>query len=324
MSNAHDHGKSGNERAMWIALFLTGGFMGAEVIGGLLTGSLALISDAAHMLTDTMALAIALFAIRMGRRPADARRSFGYARFEILAAAFNAAMLFAVAFYIFYEAVERLRQPAEIQSMAMLVIASLGLAVNLISMRLLASGKDDSLNVKGAYLEVWSDMLGSLGVIAGALLIRFTGWTWLDPLIAVAIALWVLPRTWTLLSASVNVLLEGVPEGVKLLNVDLALRSTPGVQDVHDLHIWAITSGKTNLSAHLLLTEGMDAEQLRINVSALLSQQFGIRHSTLQCEFTPCDSGDDSVHSTVNPIRAKGTPNQRNDLPTVLREHNGD
>ena len=295
MSAGHDHGRGANERAMWIALALTGCFMVAEVIGGLLTGSLALISDAAHMLTDTAALGIALFAIRMGRRAADARRTFGYARFEILAAAFNAAMLFVVAFYILYEAVERLRQPAEIQSTAMLAIAVMGLVANLISMRLLSGGKDDSLNVKGAYLEVWSDMLGSLGVIGGALVIRFTGWTWVDPLIAVAIALWVLPRTWTLLKASVNLLLEGVPDGVKLTDVDLALRSTPGVQNVHDLHVWAITSGKPSLSAHLLLDAGTDAETVRIAVSAKLRKQFGLRHSTLQCEFTPCGSDDCSL-----------------------------
>lgn len=295
MSTGHDHSKGANERAMWFALFLTGGFMLVEAIGGLLSGSLALISDAAHMLTDTTALGIALFAIRMGRRAADARRTFGYARFEILAAAFNAAMLFVVAFYILYEAIERLRQPAEIQSTAMLVIAVIGLVVNFISMRLLSGGKDDSLNVKGAYLEVWSDMLGSLGVIGGALIIRFTGWTWVDPLIAVAIALWVLPRTWTLLCASVNVLLEGVPDGVKLEDIDLTLRSTPGVQDVHDLHVWAITSGRSSLSAHLLLKAGTDAETIRIAVSAKLRERFGIRHSTLQCELTPCDSDDCSL-----------------------------
>ncbi len=308
MSAGHDHGKGANERAMWIALFLTGGFMVAEVIGGLLTGSLALISDAAHMLTDTMALAIALFAMRMARRAADARRTFGYARFEILAAAFNAAMLFVVAFYIFYEAVQRFRQPQEIQSLAMFGIAALGLVVNLISMRLLSGGKDDSLNVKGAYLEVWSDMLGSLGVIAGALLIRFTHWTWVDPLIAVAIAVWVLPRTWGLLRESVNVLLEGVPEGVKLMEVDLALRSLPGVQEVHDLHVWAISSGKPSLSAHLLLSQGVDAESVRIAATARLGTQFGIRHSTLQCEFTPCDSGDDCALTEAHPAEAEAAP----------------
>lgn len=293
MSAGHDHGKGANERAMWFALFLTGGFMVAEAVGGYLTGSLALISDAAHMLTDTAALGIALFAIRMGRRAADARRTFGYARFEILAAAFNAAMLFVVAFYIFYEAIERLRQPAEIQSVAMLVIATLGLIVNFISMKLLSAGKDSSLNVKGAYLEVWSDMLGSVGVIAGALIIRLSGWSWVDPVIAVAIALWVLPRTWTLLKESVNVLLEGVPDGVKVPELELMLRAIPGVQGVHDLHVWAITSGKPSLSAHILLNAGVDAERLRIDISARLREQFDIRHSTIQCELTPCDSIDE-------------------------------
>lgn len=291
---------------MWIALVLTGGFMVAEVIGGLVTGSLALISDAAHMLTDTMALAIALFAIRMARRAADARRTFGYARFEILAAAFNAVMLFFVAIYILYEAVGRLREPQGIESTAMLVIASIGLVVNLVAMRLLGGGKDDSLNVKGAYLEVWSDMLGSLGVIAGALLIRFTGWTWVDPLIAVAIALWVLPRTWMLLSASVNVLLEGVPDGFKLADIEQALRGTPGVQDVHDLHVWAISSGKPSLSGHLLLNAGVDAEALRIAVSATLRERFDIRHSTLQCELTPCDTEDAGLLSGEKPTASAG------------------
>lgn len=293
MSAGHDHSKGSNERAMWIALFLTGGFMMAEVVGGLITGSLALISDAAHMLTDTVALVIALVAIRMARRAADARRTFGYARFEILAAAFNAAMLFMVAFYILYEAIQRFREPQEVQSVAMMVIATLGLVVNLISMRLLSAGKDDSLNVKGAYLEVWSDMLGSVGVIAGAVMIRLTGWTWVDPVIAVAIAIWVLPRTWILLRESVNVLLEGVPAGFKLIEINRALRSTPGVQEVHDLHVWAITSGKPSLTAHLVLNAGTDPDKVRIASSALLRERFEIRHSTLQCEFTPCDSSID-------------------------------
>lgn len=311
MSEAHDHSKGTNERAMWIALALTGGFMLVEVIGGLLTGSLALLSDAAHMLTDTTALVIALLAIRIARRAADSRRTFGYARFEILAAAFNAAMLFVVAFYILYEAYARFSEPQRIESSAMLGIAVVGLIVNFISMRLLMGGKDDSLNVKGAYLEVWSDLLGSLGVIAGALVIRFTGWLWVDTLIAVAIALWVLPRTWKLLSASVNVLLEGVPDHVNLMDVDRALRSTPGVQDAHDLHIWAITSGKTSLSAHLLLNAGTDAEMVRMAVSAKLREQFGIRHSTLQCELTPCDSADDfgftpATKLASKPVRTRG------------------
>lgn len=288
---------------MWIAFALTGGFMLAEVAGGLLTGSLALISDAAHMLTDTAALGIALFAMRVGRRPRDARHTFGHARVEILAAAFNAAMLFAVAFYIFGEAIDRLRQPVEVQSMAMLAIALLGLAVNLVSMRLLSGGKDSSLNVKGAYLEVWSDMLGSLGVIAGALLIRFTGWTWVDPLIAVAIALWVLPRTWVLLRESVDVLLEGTPAGVDLSAVEKLLRADEDVLDVHDLHLWSIGSGQLSLSAHVQVQPSTELTPFLAQMRGRLAQTFDIHHSTLQCEFDPCgievcfDDDEQAEHS---------------------------
>lgn len=292
MSAGHDHSRGANERAMWIAFGLTGGFMLVEAVGGLLTGSLALISDAAHMLTDTAALGIALAAIRFGRRAADRRRTFGYARFEILAAAFNAAMLFVVAFYILYAAFERIRAPTEVHSVAMLVIAVVGLAVNFLSMRLLMGGKDESLNVKGAYLEVWSDMLGSLGVIVGALVIRFTGWTWIDPVIAVGIALWVLPRTWTLLRESINVLLEGVPDGVMLMDIDIALRAVPGVKDLHELHVWAISSGRTALSAHLVLNQGAQGEAVRIAAAERLKETFEIHHSALQCEIEPCSQHD--------------------------------
>lgn len=168
------------------------------------------------MFTDAIALAIAVAALRIARRPSDSRRTFGYYRFEILAAAFNALLLFAVAAYILFEAWQRFRQPVAVHSAGMLVVASIGLAINLISMWLLRRGKDSSLNVKGAYLEVWSDMLGSVGVIGAALLIQITGWLWLDAMVAVAIGLWVLPRTWVLLKESLNVLLEGVPDGVDL------------------------------------------------------------------------------------------------------------
>ena len=218
MSAGHNHAlpKGQNQKYLLIAFVLTSTFLVAEVIGGLVTGSLALLSDAAHMLTDASALAIALIAIQIAKRAADSRRTFGYHRFEILAASFNAIMLFFVAMYILYEAYRRFKSPIEIQSMGMLIIASLGLIINLISMKLLSSGKDASLNIKGAYLEVWSDMLGSVGVIAGALIIRFTGWTWVDSVIAVGIGFWVLPRTWILLREGINVLLEGVPEHIDL------------------------------------------------------------------------------------------------------------
>ncbi|PUA43692.1 cation transporter [Pseudomonas protegens] len=289
MGAGHQHGqaRAGHERKLWMALGLTASFMLAEVIGAFVTGSLALLSDAAHMLTDTLALAISLVAIQVAKRPADRKRTFGYARFEILAAAFNALLLFVVAFYILFEAWQRVQAPAEIQSMGMLVIAVLGLIVNLIAMGLLASASSQSLNVKGAYLEVWSDMLGSLGVIGAALVIMFTGWGWVDSLVAAAIGFWVLPRTWTLLRESMNVLLQGVPDGVDIEQVEQAIRGVPGIGDVHDLHIWALTSGKNVLSAHLVAhLPGRDEQAILAEVTELLQERFDIAHVTLQVEQT--------------------------------------
>ncbi len=221
MSEGHDHGLNQikHERPLWWAFGLTIVFLIAEVVGGLLTNSLALLSDAAHMGTDVIALGIALTAVRLSRRPADAKRTYGYARMEALGAMVNGAMLFLVAGYILWEAAGRFRQPPEVASTGMLVIAVLGLVVNLISMRLLKAGSGSSLNVKGAYLEVWADMLGSVGVIIGAIVIIFTGWTLVDPIIAVLIGLWVLPRTWTLLREAGQVLMQGVPAGLDLEKV---------------------------------------------------------------------------------------------------------
>ncbi|MCM8561500.1 cation diffusion facilitator family transporter [Pseudomonas shahriarae] len=287
MSAGHSHAtvRAGHERKLWMALGLTGSFMIAEVIGAFVTGSLALLSDAAHMMTDALALAISLVAIQVAKRAADRKRTFGYARFEILAAAFNALLLFGVAFYILYEAYLRLQAPAEIQSTGMLVIAVLGLIVNLISMRLLSAASGESLNVKGAYLEVWSDMLGSIGVIIAAVLIMLTGWGWVDSVVAAAIGFWVVPRTWTLLKASMNVLLQGVPDGIDIDAVEQAIHAVPGVRKVHDLHIWALTSGKNVLSTHLVVDPAQGSEQqVLAQVTELLHEQFDISHVTIQIE----------------------------------------
>jgi len=299
MGSGHSHAVSvgQNERPLWMALGLTTVFLIAEVVGGILTNSLALISDAAHMFTDTAALAISLAAIRIGKRPADKHRTFGYYRFEILAAAFNAMLLFLVAVYILYEAYQRLHHPPEIQSGMMLVIAVLGLVINLISMRLLSAGQEHSLNVKGAYLEVWSDMIGSIGVIIGAVLIRYTGWGWIDSAIAVAIGLWVVPRTWTLLKASMNVLLEGVPEGITLTDVESAILAIPGVDSVHDLHVWSITSGKSSLTVHVVSSaDTLSWPSLLDRVRDALADKFDIHHSTVQIEDTPCEQAQE-VHT---------------------------
>ncbi len=280
-----------------IALGLTTTFLLVELVAGVLTQSLALISDAAHMFTDTAALAIALVAVRMGKRAADAKRTFGYHRFEILAAAFNAMLLFGVAVYIGFEAYLRLKSPPEVESTGMLVVALIGMAVNLVSMRMLTGGKDANLNMKGAYLEAWSDMLGSLGVVIGALVIKFTGWYWVDSAVAVLIALWVLPRTWSLLRASVNILLEGVPEGIDLAKVREALLTVPGVTSIHDLHVWALTSGKVSLTVHVVNESAVNAEtSILPEVRRRLADQFAITHITVQCELEPCHQTDEEHH----------------------------
>lgn len=294
-SHANDGTEGKNERPLWIALILTTTFLIAEVVGGVMTNSLALISDAAHMFTDSAALAVSLAAIRIGKRAADNLRTFGYYRFEILAAAFNAVLLFMVAMYILYEAYQRINNPPEIQTSAMLIVATLGLAINLISMRLLANDKDKSLNVKGAYLEVWSDMLGSVGVIAGAIIIRVTGWPWVDSAIAVLIGLWVLPRTWTLLKESMNILLEGVPDGLDLIKIADTLGKIHCVSSIHELHVWAITSGKASLTAHVVTQLETAGQQVLLSkIRESMAQQFNIHHITIQFETTPCVDGDHS------------------------------
>lgn len=316
MGSGHDHSHAtGNERALKIALVLTTTFLVAELVGGILTKSLALISDAAHMFTDAAALAIALTAIQIGKRPADKQRTFGYYRFEILAAAFNALLLFGVALYILYEAYQRLRTPAEVQSLGMLVIAIIGLVVNIASMSVLAGGREHSLNIKGAYLEVWSDLLGSIGVIFAAIVIRFTGWAWVDSAIAVLIGLWVLPRTWILLKSSINILLEGVPEDIDLPSVEQALLTIPGVRSMHDLHVWSLTSGKASLTAHLVNDPTVNPERDILPVAQdRLAERFGITHITIQFELRPCAQAGAATHFLPSePIVAAttGQPDER-------------
>jgi len=290
MGHDHNHAPSEirHEKPLWWALALTGSFLVAEIVGAFATGSLALLSDAAHMATDTLGLMIALVAVRLSRRPPDAKRTYGYARLEALGALANGALLFGVGAYILWEAAQRFREPQAVGDTGMLVIAALGLVVNLIAMRLLRAGAGESLNVKGAYLEVWSDMLGSVAVILGALAIRFTGWQWIDPVLAVLIGLWVLPRTWLLLREAFNVLLEGVPKGVDLAAVRAALCAQPGVVDVHDLHVWALASSTPALTAHVVAADGVEGDRLRRTLAAVLHAEFDIDHVTLQVEADHC------------------------------------
>jgi cobalt-zinc-cadmium efflux system protein len=310
MPHDHAHASSAaSERRLWWAFGLTGSFMLLEVAGGLLLNSLALLSDAAHMFTDVTALGIALAAIRIGRRPTDDRRSFGYQRFEILAAAFNTLLLFGVAAYIMVEGIQRFRAPADVQSGGMLLIALAGLIVNLVSMRLLAGGKDASLNIKGAYLEVWSDLLGSIGVVAAAIAIQFTGWRWIDPAVAIAIGLWVLPRAWLLLKDTTNILLQGTPPEIDLVQVRAAIVADPRVERVHDLHVWSLTSGRHVLTAHVVTRTEVDGEALLLALTPLLKQRFDIFHTTLQVERTPC--ADLHASAPATQPHADGHPPER-------------
>lgn len=292
MSNHHNHDHASlihhNKRLLKYALAITTLFMLAEIIGSIYTGSLALLSDAAHMFTDAAAMAIALAAIQLGQRPADSKRTYGYWRFEILAAAFNAVILFLAAIYIIIEAYHRFKQPPEIQSIGVLIIAITGLLVNLISMHLLKEGKDTNLNLKGAYLEAWSDMLGSVGVILAAILVNWFNWLWADSVVAVLIGLWVLPRAWILLTESFNILLEGVPKGINPVHILRAMNEIAGAGNIHDLHVWAISSHRIMLTAHIFIEPGVNAEQMRVNLQQLLEQQFHIQHATLQMEYSLC------------------------------------
>lgn len=279
-------------RLVW-ALGLTLTYMAAEVIGALLTGSLALLADAAHMLTDAGGLALALFAIRFAERPATPQKTYGYLRTEILSALANAVVLLLLTVYILYEAYRRFLDPPEIIGGPMLAVAAVGLVVNLISMRLLAGGSSESLNVKGAYFEVLSDMLGSLGVILAALIVMFTGWRLADPLIGAGIGLFIVPRTWQLLKQVTHILLEGTPPEVDVRLLERRLLGISGVKAVHDLHVWTITSGLDAMSCHVVVTDMTKAASVLNVAQRLLDEEFGIDHTTIQVE-------DKALHAEEN------------------------
>ena len=296
-SHDHDHTKGASARSLKIALALTSVVLLAELGGSYLFNSLALLSDAGHMFTDAAALVIALIAVRIGQRPPDDRRTYGYRRFEILAAAFNAILLVMIAVFVLYEAAVRLFTPSPVQSLGMLAIAGLGLAANIVAMRVLAGGRDESFNIKGAYLEVWADMIGSLGVLIGAGVITLTGWQWIDPLVAAAIGLWVLPRAWTLLRDTCHILLQGVPKGVDIEAIRLALESLSGITSVHDLHIWSVAGDAVSLTVHALLDQGAEPDAVRLASLAMLRDRFEIEHATVQTEEAGCPPTAHGAHA---------------------------
>lgn len=270
-------------RLTW-ALGLTATYMFAEVVGAMVTGSLALLADAAHMLTDVAGLALALIAIRFAAREATSKLTYGYLRLEVLSALTNAVVLLLLTVYIVYEAYQRFLAPPEVLSGPMLAVAVVGLIVNLISMWLLAGGSSESLNVKGAYFEVLGDMLGSLGVIVAALLMMWKGWRLADPVIGAGIGLFIVPRTWVLLKQVTNILMEGTPAHIDVDEMQRRLMSIPGVRAVHDLHVWTITSGVDALSCHLVVDDLAQGASFLRQARGLAKSEFGIDHVTIQIE----------------------------------------
>ena len=267
-----------------VALLLTTSFMLAEVIGGLWTGSLALLADAAHMMTDAGGLALALIAIRFSEKPRTPQNTFGYVRMEILSALLNAVVLLLLTSYILFEAYRRLLNPTEIIGGPMLIFAIVGLVVNLISMRMLAAGADESLNVKGAYFEVLADMLGSLGVIVAAVVVLLTGWNLVDPLIGAGIGLFIVPRTWVLLRQAVHILMEGTPPEIDMALLERQLMTIPGVIAVHDVHVWTVTSGLNAMSGHIVIADVSGAGATLAAARERMKAQFQIDHATIQIE----------------------------------------
>ena len=268
-------------------LGLTGGFLLIEVAGALWTGSLALLADAGHMLSDVGGLGLALFATWFAARPPTPAKTYGYYRVEILAALVNALILLGIAAFILYEAYHRFGSPPDVLGGPMLVVAVAGLLVNLASMWLLHAGSGESLNLKGAYLEVLSDALSSVGVIVAALIVLATGWRLADPIIGAAIGLFILPRTWGLLRQAVNILLEGTPPHVNMAEVAAAMAGVSGVRHVHDLHVWTLTSGKHAMSGHVLVEDLATGNRILRDLHELLHERFGIEHTTIQLESEP-------------------------------------
>jgi cobalt-zinc-cadmium efflux system protein len=282
-----------NSRALWIAIGVTGATMVVEVIGGFMANSLALLSDGGHMLTDLMALVLSLFALRLTMRPPSPTKTFGFYRMEILAALINGATLMFIAGFIIYEAYHRFGASELVESRTMLLVASVGLLANGAAALAMMRSSKDTLNIRGAYLHIVGDVLSSVGVIIGALIISFTEWYVVDPIISVVICLVILRGAFVLVKDSVNILLEAVPKGVDLEEVGTALRSIAGVNDLHHVHLWTISSGIHALSAHVLVDDVLMSRtgQIFKEINQLLMDRYHIAHTTIQFECENCEEG---------------------------------
>lgn len=294
----HEHIHGANKKTLRISFIIITAYMVIEVIGGFMTNSLALLSDAGHMLSDAISLGIALLAFTVGEKAADYSKTYGYRRFEILAAVLNGVTLVSIAVYIFHEAIQRFQNPPVIASTGMLMVASVGLLVNILVAWIMMRGADvrENLNMRGAFLHVISDMLGSIGAITAALLIMFLGWAWADPLASVVVAALVLRSGYQVTKSGLHVLMEGTPHNVDIRAVIQTIQDTEGIQSVHDLHIWSITSGLNALSCHVTVCEQMsvaESEPLLRQLEHELEHQ-NIHHTTIQLE-TSAHLHDDSI-----------------------------
>ena len=290
MGHQHHHHQAstsdavGNRRRLAMALVLTATYMVAEIVGGLAANSLALLADAGHMFSDAAALGLSLVAVILAQRPATSQRTYGFHRAEILAALLNGAALLTLSVLIAREAWERLSAPPEVEGGLMLLIAAGGLLINLANLRILSGGRQSNLNVRGAWLHVMADTLGSLGAISAGAAIYFLGWRWADPLASFIIASLVLYSAWGLIRETLDVLMEGVPKGISIEEITEALTDLRGVMGTHDLHVWSLTSGRNVATAHLIITEDADHQGIIDAANRMLATRFSIHHATIQVE----------------------------------------
>lgn len=284
----HHHHASNENRLLW-AMLLTGGFMFAEVIGGIISGSLALLADAGHMLTDSSALFMAWGAARITRRPADEDRSYGYHRVQILAAFINGLAFFVIFGWIVVEAVQRVLEPVQVMGETMLVVAVLGLVVNLLTFFVLHGGNHADLNLKGALVHVIGDLMGSVAAISAAIVILTTGWMPIDPLLSVLVALLILRSAWFVTKRSAHILLEGTPEEINVTELRESIQAQiPDVVDVHHVHVWSLTTDRPLLTAHVQVCGDTDYNTVMQQIKTVLSERYGISHSTVQIEYELC------------------------------------
>lgn len=293
----HDHGHAhvqaaneGNLTRVLIALVLTGTFMFVEIVGGILSGSLALLADAGHMLTDTMALALAAAAFHVSKRPPGGNLTYGYQRFQILAAFVNGLSLLVIVGWILFEAVERFLAPRDVLGETMLVVAAAGLLINIISFMVLHSGDQENLNIRGAALHVAGDLLGSVAAIVAAIVIIYTGWTPIDPILSVAVAMLILRSAWTLVKRSAHVLLEGAPDWLNVADLqERVVANVPGVAGIHHVHVWGLTPQQLMLTMHVTLADNVTSQSdLVRSVKAFVEKEYGIGHSTVEVEVDGC------------------------------------